>query len=415
MRTRVLSWVLGVFAFSCQSDFPFSNPEPAQTSSLASPRISIGNPHARVFMFVVDDADTPDAAAVRARLPQSLRERLLHDVHEHWNTGENADPARWHPGDARVLLVRPSASDTEALLTWVDVPDLAWITTTSKEEEIEPITLATTQALENRLAKPDDVYRPLRATASTLDLISRQREPANASEMQFMATLPGYFSLDVVIASTRTDTDPIPTTSTMTAWDQNEQFYISDITVIGPFPGGNVACEVYAHGDTPLEQWADGVFARFVAWPCLNEDTWRTLLGGWFFDGSGQCYSHPISIAADGSANCKVFLDQPNLSHCDPARGWRDIDGANQFGTYWGKMYRRCEIEQFAGAKLETCRHSLQCPDCGSGFCVTEVPELVPPQEVCPGTEVPWPLRFTGGSIAVSEGFLQIYCETQMP
>jgi len=409
---HLVPFVLGVAAISCTSQSEFSDPDLAFSTSLIHAQFAIASPRPFTFVLVADDANTSEAAELRARLPHALRNRLVHEIRERWSTCENGDPARWHQSDVRLVLARPSAPDGEALLSSVDIPNLAWITNTSKEEEIDAIIAATTVALEQRLAKPAEAYRPLRATKRAIDLLAGARSPETASESEFIATLPRWGNVEVIVANTRDDADVSPIEDLIPTRSMDESAFYSKISIIGPSTLGNVFCEVLPLGDSRLERWSHELYARFIGWPCTNQDTWDHLMGGYFVTCGETCYGRAPAISPDGSAQCRAFIEQSDLTACDPARGWSDPAGVPTFVTQWETKLRQCEIAQHTGEKLDACRHSIECPDCGGGFCATELPELVSPNSHCPGAEFPWPLRFTGGAIAASVGLLHVYCDT---
>lgn len=408
----LLSLALVISGLSCHVGSEFSDPDAAYSTSLIHEQLAIASPTPYVFLLVADDANTLEAAALRERLPQALRHRLVDEVREHWTYCANGDPARWHPGDTRVVVARPSAPSTEVLLTWVDAPNLAWITNTSKQEEVDTIITATDEALAQRLAKPEESYRPLRAATRTIDLITGTRAPENNAESEFIGTLPQWFTLEVIVANTREDEDASPIENLLPIQTMNETSWIANLSMIGPSASGSAFCDVYPLSDSRLERWAERMNARFIAWPCNHQDTWDGILQRLSVSCGTRCYGHPPVILSDGSAKCRAFIDQVDLDKCDPSRGWSDPGGTAIFAHRWGIRMRQCEIMQHMGANLNACRHSLECPNCGSGFCVTEFPGLVLPEKYCPGSDVPWSMRFTGGSLATPQGLLHVFCDT---
>jgi hypothetical protein len=297
------------------------------------------------------------------------------------------------------------------LLTPLDIPNLAWLTQTSKEEEIDAVISATTEALGNRFAQAGEVYRPLHTAARAVDLLSGARSPVNAAEGEFVATLPKALKMQIIVATTRNDEDPSPIKQLLPAESQKDIF-IAGYSVIGPSLGGDATCNVYPLGTSRVENWTEQVSGSFIAWPCDYQDTWDRLMVSGYADCGPICQSRPLNISSSGSVDCRIFIDQPNLDACDPAQGWLDPDGKATFVDRFGINLRRCEILQHTGAKLDACRNSLECTACGSGFCATEVPELVAPESYCNGTGVPWPLRFTGGATATNAEYINIVCAT---
>lgn len=95
--------------------------------------------------------------------------------------------------------------------------------------------------------------------------------------------------------------------------------------------------------------------------------------------------------------------------------GWRDPDGQESYAKREYGWYRRCEVVQLSGAHLESCRHSLDCPGCPSGFCGTELVDELWPSARCFGSREPWPVRFVGGALDVDRAWLQVSCMTERP
>lgn len=403
----LLPFLLASLAISCQSA-----PEPgdANTTSLVTAEGYVGTRNPTVFLLVADDADTPDAAQLRGRLTESLRQGLQHEIDERWGSCGSKDPAQWHPGDIRVVVARPSAPDSEALLTSVDIAKLAWITQTSLVGEIDAVVAAATEALGKRLATSNDVYRPLHTAAHAVDLLTGARMPATSAESEFMTTLPKSFVLEVIVANTRPDADPQSISQVLPTPTMNDKIYISGYAVFGPSNMGGPTCEVSPVGNSRLESWTTQTMGHFYAWPCAEQTTWDLLMVNGWADCGPVCHTHAIQTHTDGSAECKIFIEQPDLTKCDAAQGWQDPDGKASLVDRNGVQLRRCEMIQHTGANLDACRHSLECTNCGSGFCVTEVPELVPDDGTCNGSDVPWALRFTGGATAADGAWISTSC-----
>ena len=400
---------LAVATSSCQADLGQSPTEPSTTSLIQAEGVVARTP--LVFLLVADDANSIEAAELRERVTQSVREGLIHEYDEVWRSCLAIDPAQWQPSDIRIVVARPSAPDGEALLTPVDTPSLAWITNNASFEDIAPIANATLDALGKRLALPGEAYRPLRATSRAVDLLTGTRPPLDALESAFVASLPKDFHIRVVVASTRDDEDIQPIEQlqpTVTAGDRIFRNYL----VVGPSAAGNSVCDVYPLGNSRLEQWSDSLDANFHAWPCGNDDVWNGLARGAWADCAPWCFSRAIDVSPDGFAACRIFVDQLDLTRCDATNGWKDPDGKPTFFTHYETLMRRCEIVQHTGTNLEACRHSRECTDCPGGFCVTEVPSLGSSGPGCAGDDVLWPIRFTGGAIATNYAWLTMLCDT---
>lgn len=406
MRSLHLTW-LTLAAVACGTD-PVAV-DPRTTSQLVLDGKSIGE-RPQVIVLVVDDTDTAEAAQLRERVAQSVRASLLDVIGLRWGACGSADPAQWHPGDIRVVVARPSAPEAAALLTSREIPALAWTTQTSHEEEVEAVMAGVTEALGQRLAEPGEEYRPLRTARGALELVTGALAPVGEAEVAFVRSLPQDRIARLLVASTRDDEGP-----ELVADDVPGQTALSmtlDTEVVGPFTTRDSTCRAVDEGSTRLEAWSELVHAEPIASRCDDQQTWDMLLHPGWADCGYICQAHPLAVDDGGVVACKVMIDQADLERCDAARGWRDPGGQPTFVERGGEELRRCEVVQLAGADLESCRHSLDCPGCPSGFCATEVPELVS-QWRCERSDHPWPLRFIGGAIEGRRGWINITCSTE--
>ncbi|XYH98404.1 hypothetical protein ACMHYB_01160 [Sorangium sp. So ce1128] len=362
-----------------------------------------------IILLVVDDADTAEAAALREKAARSLRAGLDGHLEHEWGSCGSADPAEWHSMNLRVVVVRPSAPDGESLLTPLDEPSLAWISHTATPAEADALTESVTTALGQRLAAPGEAYRPLRAAKRALDLVTFSRPPVGEAESALVASLPTDALVQILIAGTRDDEDETDV-SELTPGEASLET-MTTRAVAGPFGASENACLVSALGSTRLEAWADRVSAQVVESTCEDEQIWGLLLHPGWADCGSVCMSKPIAVAEDGQAGCQITIDQPDHEGCDASRGWFDPEGEPAFVERNGTRLRRCEIAQLSGDDLERCQQSLGCPECASGFCVTEVPEILS-REVCSEAEHLWPLRFIGGARNGLDGYINITCDT---
>lgn len=365
-----------------------------------------------IFVLAVDDAATSEAAQLRARITQSVRAGLLDERDERVNGScANKDPAAWHPGDARVIITRPSAPDSAALLSPVDMPSLAWTTKRSTKEEIELVASGTGEALEKRLAAPGEPYRPLRAIKRAMELVTRARAPESEAEAALVASLPEEMVVQALIAGTRDDEDATSVAALGLKIDSLPEVFVMNIAVVGPFTSSNDLCQADAAGTSRLEAWGHGESATLTALPCDTSPALDQLLFSTSADCSTECHERPLVVAPDGRTDCRAFVDQTDLERCNPERGHRDPDGKPEFVDRQGTKLRRCEVNQLTGAALQACRSSVDCPDCPSGFCATEIPGLSYFVECKPG-EHEWPLRFTGEALDAPGDWIHLVCNT---
>jgi len=371
----------------------------------------VAPPPAAVFVLVVDDADTPDAAALRGRAVDALRGALLKYVELEWGGCGSQDPAEWHAADLRVVIARPSAPDGSALLTSVDLPLLALRTHAFSEAAIEPLVAASAEALEDRLAAPADVYRPLRAARSALEIVTRARPPEGAAELALVDSLAGPVERvhHLLVASTRADEDTTNVSDLVPAEQAFERTYFQ--ALVAPSVDGDAWCEIAHPAPSRLEQWAAATDSKLLAWPCNAPDVWSQLLLPVYIDCLSNCLSAPMDLDASGVASCVALVDQRDVTQCDPALGRGDPSEGATMIEHHGETLRRCEVAQLDGADLQACRSTLACEGCASGFCATEVPEL---SYGC-DQDRRVPLRFVGGSRVDGAPRLTIICVSKSP
>lgn len=383
------AWITG-----CEAEEPSGSPVSTGQEEI---RERMFEAPAQVFVLVVDDADTPEAAELRAHALESVESGLWNARNTRWEHCGSRDPAAWHPGDNRVVIARPSAPDDLVLFTSVQSPPLAWVTQTSLEEEIAPVVSATKSALADRLAQPGDTYRPLRAARRALDLLSGSRVPETPEEKSFVETLPEDMFVQLLMVSPRDDEDGASVEQLLPSAESRELMLYP--WVVGPFGSDPSSyCEISPPGGASrLGIWGKALDANFGTWPCDGKYFWDNLLAAFAVDCGPRCHSRPIVIDEEGNAACRFFIEKEDLGPCDPERGWFDPEGLPEIVTVGGVDLRRCEIRQLTGASLEACRGTLECSGCGSGFCATEVPEL-DESEYCPN-DFYWPLRFVGGAL----------------
>lgn len=358
-----------------------------------------------LILIVADDADTPEAAQLRAKLAQSLGPGLKSLIQHRLGFCGNPDPAAWHTGDVRVAIVRPSAPDDLSLLSPIEMPELSWITQSSKPEEVDTLVANTSQALSQRLAKAGESYQPLHATKRALDLIAGARPPENASETQFKNSLSKDLMVQVVFATTRDDEG----SEALSTLKPSQSANFLRPLLMGPYMADPINCYVNTPGNSRLESWASDLSFEIFSTPCGVQSVWDNIFAWGGADCGPACEDRRIQVSAQGVAACRFYIDQADLNGCDAGHGWKDPDGKATMVDHAGESFRRCEIAQLEGAALSSCRQSLACEGCGSGFCVTEVPELLY-KDLCPAGSAYWGIRFVGGSISAGRGYFHGVC-----
>lgn len=408
---RFLWPVITLATLSCHAELERYEGESERTS-LIQTEGSIYD-HALVYLLVVDDADTTEAAEVRQRMAQTIRSGLQYEytgICSHW------DPTEWRISNRRIVVARPSAPEGESLITPIDMPGLAWVTNHATENDIETMATTTLEALGKRIAMPGETYRPLQTAHRAVQLLSRQRAPQNAAESELMASLPKEFAIRVLVASTRDDADSLPVEQLLPVVDFNVM--PAFFSVITPSTeSAPLSCKLfYPRGNSRIEQWSEKLNADLWGWPCTDNDAWDDLLQGWQAACAGHCFGRPMKVAPNGVAACRVFIDQTNLNGCDTTMGWHELDGEPQFFEHNRTKMRRCEIQQHTGANLEACRTTVDCPNCPPGYCATDISWLgfFGPADVCPEADVHWPIRFTSSALATAPAWLTILCDTEI-
>lgn len=355
---------------------------------------------AQLSILIVDDAASEEAGDLRGAVLGALRAGLHQLVEERWGGCGSPDPALDHPSDERFLVVLPSAPDGLAMLGPVDVPGLAWLTTTSQHHEVEPVVEAARNAMSSRLASGGEPHRPLRAARRATELVLGFRAPENEAENALLGALAPDAYVRVLIASTRDDEGTEPVVSLADSWSAMQQTdRLHATTVLGPFGVHGGTCDAWdSKSPTRLSAWANLVHTQMYSWPCDWENTWENLLGNCCCDGAPACLSRPVSTLPSGAGACRVWVDQEDLARCDPAKGWSDPGGVPTFVDDMSPQLRRCEVAELAGSWLSACQHSLACEGCPPGWCLTAVSELLV-TENCVAGKYPSPFRFIGSAM----------------
>ncbi len=344
-----------------------------------------------LLLVAVDDGPGPDAIELRRRwiegLPGALRWLSTRSY-------ADGDPAAWRPLDLRVFVVHPSTSGAAAFVGPTDDPRLAL--TTVKATDADVAQLADDVAGEIRddtsSSAPSAPYQLLDATDRAYRLLMRQRPPDDSREARLVASMPPAWNrIWVSVASSRDDDSPLA----------------PDGYVIPPlarsFSRGSELALIedcsHAPGTRPrLDRWAAARRAEILPWACDDpapEDPNQAypLVSEWFADGGCFSPSRPVSRDAAGNAACSISFSAEGISTCDASRGWldpRDTRGLRRPRV--DDMHQRvCEIGQLHDAALQSCRSSVGCEGCGSGFCFDDLPR---PPGACAGPN----LRLVGGA-----------------
>lgn len=414
MRTRIAAGILALVGLAlggaCSSDL---DPVDSKTTSQETVDGTLVVESPILLLLAVDDADTPDAAALRGRVADSVRGSMEYERQERFGGCGSPDPAMAHPGDFRIVLVRPSAPDDEALLSPIAEPGLAWITKTSSQAEIDAVTAAATQALEKRKAAGGEAFRPLHALKRATDLVIGARAPATKEETDFIASLPkdgGGLVVHVLVAGTRDDESAETVDSLGLGVPPDNILFVRSAVSPGQAQPSQL-CFPDAPLNTRIESWSKVEEADLRTWPCDDADMWEGMLRNGSADCGPGCHAHPLTIGTDGTVSCKLYVDQSDLASCDEARGVRDPDGKETLVDRYGTQVRRCEVIQLSGAELDACRTTLECSGCSPGYCATDVKEVFS-SDTCDEGQYFWPLRFVGEPLAPPAKYVHFECQT---
>jgi hypothetical protein len=382
-----------------------------------------------LVLFVVEDADTDEARALRAAVGDATSaweadRRATTGTCDPWN-----DPAHWDPIERRTVVVRPSAPPGQRLWSWLDDPKLAWVADDRTPEGDARWSGAVRQALEDRLAPADAPYPLLEAATDTLALLAGRRDPADAHEAALVAALsavpegPRPLRVQVVLATTRDDAGAAPVASYPAPLDGP---WFPEWLVVAPTDEDCASLTSLLRSPsveaTPrLAAWVEPTGASLGAvrwWPC---DALSLVVGA--SDGGCPGGTHPIARWPDGTAQCRVEATLAGTEPCDGALGHLDPlgeDGLRRPLTVVGSLgedavSRRCEVRQLTGAALASCVHSVDCPDCEPGWCWSERwPELIPPGQGTRAGKAYVGLRYVLGA-DLGFGFYDVTCNLAEP
>lgn len=367
-------------------------------------RFVIGPPLPTLFVAVVDDR--PDAAELRAAVAKAF-EQYDEAKNSHGCRGR-FDPAAFHPDNRSVIAVHPSASGNALLTTELEQPGLRWVTNQPSEAEHAAWVAEVTRALEPKEAT-QGAFAPLAAMKRLIPFLTRQRPPETAQEIALAAVLPKDQWVYPTLAATHDDESSEPAAA-LAAPPDNRLYYPS-IIVPGlvpspvPLPCANGSGSTTARYSAWLDALPKYTAMDIMYWPCTEPPLVQFLEDTC----TGGCLSFTPPIADDGSVDCHVTVDTIAPS-CDKTYGWLDPtrpDGTSPPQTVEvdGVTLRRCEVRQLTGAALDSCVHSLECPDCVPGWCYTQVPDFLTRCEANPNA-----FRFVAGADSAASAYVNISC-----
>lgn len=351
------------------------------------------------FVLVLEDTDDVVAAALRGQTISAL-ERSFRSLFR--DERGCRDPAAACPIDLRLVLVRPSAAEGMRIVGPGSAPSLRWKTSWPTEAGLDAYLSHLRSLLEATLPPKGALYRPLEAADDAMRLLLGLRAPRSESEAALVAEVAvGGLWLDLVLASSRDDESPLPPEAYV--WP-NDRLWLS--TLIAPGSTEVDTCQLPGSARGRLGVWAELVRPTMLGLPCADQESFDGLFNDSCNRFLARCTEHPIAIDQQGRADCHVLVRVFDTESCKASRGWLDPegeDGMRRPRFEWGeegRPMRVCEIGQHEGDRLEACRTKLSCPECGSGYCRTEVEELTQPLTACGSRGGhPLDLRFTGEAL----------------
>lgn len=327
------------------------------------------------FALVIDDTNDAAAAELRGKVLSALEHSFRSSLFGDW--GGCRDPAAACPVDLRLVFALPSGEPDARIVGPATLPALRWSTKWATEAALDAYLAELRATLETALAPDGAPYRPLEAADELMRLLLGLRSPSSEVEAALVADLASDEPwIELVLASARDDESPLaPSAYT---WPDELPWLP---TLIAPGEATD-ACQHPVAVRGRLGEWAGRAHPMTLALPCGDEGSFDELFTFPCHRFLARCTEHPIALDSRGRADCRVFARSFETAACEAARGWMDPEDPDGIRRprfeedEEGRPMRACEIAQHEGARLEACRTELSCPDCGSGFCQTEVPEL---------------------------------------
>lgn len=352
-----------------------------------------------VFALVLDDANDVPAAELRravvSALGRSFRATLFGE------RGACRDPAAACPIDLRVVLARSSAEPGDRIVGPATRPALRWSSQWATESALDAFLQGLPSMMDEALAPEGPPHRPLEAADDLLRLLGGLRSPRSSAEAALVADYARDEPwIDVIVASARDDASPLPPAAYVPASTTLRWL----ATVAGPGSADSEPCAPHGvHGR--LGEWAAMASWTGLALPCDDPASFDEALRLAPGPSRARCTAHPLAKSDDGRVDCRIWTRSPEDQGCE-ASGWLDPEGEDGIRRprfehdEEGRRFRICELPQHEGERLEACRTILDCPECGSGYCQTEVSELVADPASCDREGGhPLNLRFTGEAL----------------
>jgi hypothetical protein len=409
-----LVWLLAMGAIACASDDdPTTLTEVVRVTDVTTRSVLVPVPESEVWLFVVDDADTPEAIALREAVAKALRlPSGPYPVFQDACPGTNGDPTRQDPIDVRVIVAHPALSQRERLVTPSDLPELTLLGERDDLDNYERWRAAVAAELLRAPAQTSERHAPLETMVDTLSLLAGQRLPRSgreAEQLQSLASLTPPF-VQVFYFTTRDDASPYDVASYDVASSCDQSNYVGMCpfirTLLLDLAGRSITEFSAPRGQA---QPRNAAFLEPLEWTSSSstpDDLFDPILNAKV---GYSCWDSKPRWRADGSVDCRIHLLTQDLAACDPARGRLNPLADNgvarlpriEFDEALGEV-RVCEIRQLEGAALDRCLNHPEQPQYTGGFCHPEPSELC--RSLCgdDGQRYPFAFRFVAGSTRVT-------------
>ncbi len=394
LRTLVrFAWLL--LAAACSSPITVPDGRVEQLTFRAS---FFGAWSPALVVFVVDDGSSTAAQSARDLVTVPGLDTNLEFLWKGWRGGAVTpvdDPAFGFGTDIRVFIVHPSASLGQRLVGPLDDARLAVTSSSVVQSDLDALEQSIVTHVREGIVAQEASYPLLESMNDAVSLLTRERAPRDARELEIEASLPDtWTSTAVIVLTSRDDASPLPATAYIPPQSQSWQVQYA-VEYVPCWTANEAAFPVLTAWEHAARQ---NVVQLFVAPANCNTPidfcNARQAEYGWF----GPL--RPIATAGAGNACVITFSSH---AECDASRGW--ADPVNESGAATGD--RRCEILQLDGAALDGCKNTLACTGCTPGWCITNVPEL---QTVASRPS----FRFVGRAAPVDVGYGgQITCNVQ--
>lgn len=408
MRARCPTWPLVAVLTACGGPRAVVRPDASRLDVVTTFQARAPE----LFVFVVDD--TSAGAALRASLAEAVASYDARRAAASTSCMPPFDPAAFHPVNRDAWVVHPSRSGAERVSGYPNEPALRWRTNQRTDAEAAQWASAVVASIEEA-APSTTAFRPLESLSETAALLDHRRSPANQGEGDLLDALdPSVETLVTLAAATE---DASPDTPESYAAPLGNRLFLGEPVVPARVSTEERPCAQRGAQASPrFQAWLDATGTSDAAlWPCAEPPFLVPLVD----DCVPGCLAKPVEVNADGSADCTVTARLPADDQCPVELGW--LDPLDDHGVRTPRVehdppldYRVCEVRQLDGTALTSCRTSLACEDCEPGFCVTEVPELVP-SERCRAGELFPPFRFVDGAGEARNAVVTISCRLAEP